>query len=35
MEKLEKALFLIGVFGLLIVAAGLIYHAFTEGDSND
>ena len=34
MEKIENALLLIGVFGLIIVAGGIIYHIF-EGSLND
>jgi hypothetical protein len=31
MGKAEPFFLLVGVFGLLIVAAGLIYHAFNQG----
>ena len=34
MNKLENFLLLIGVFGLIIVAGGIVYNLFT-GDLND
>lgn len=34
MSKMESFLLLIGVFGLMIVAGGLIYNLFT-GELND
>jgi hypothetical protein len=34
MSKMESFLLLIGVFGLIIVAGGLIYNLFT-GELND
>jgi hypothetical protein len=35
MSKLESFLLLIGVFGLMIVAGGLVYNLFTGELDND